>query len=167
MSRLWCANVVIDYLKGQDDPIPDTVFCWADDYEEAVQTIANANWSQYLWVPGKSVCRIRMLFEIFSEDFEDLDAEEQMDQKLSMLSLDVIRQFPDEQMEGHVPVEVRPRTRSRSKSASQPQKATGDESPTTQSSRTRRRVKAASSRLAGSAPEKPTSTRRRRRGRAG
>lgn len=103
-KKLFCAHVIKDKLSGGGNSnISDVKFCWAKSYDDAVKVFANANWPQYFWVEGKSVCRIIKIFEMFTDEFVN-----GLDQDLeNILTKDVLRCLPVEQMNGELYVAER------------------------------------------------------------
>ena len=56
---MYVALVVLDKLKGVDDPLHEISFTEAETEREAINNFTSMDWPRSYWVPGKSICRVK------------------------------------------------------------------------------------------------------------
>ena len=64
MKPLWVASVVKDYKDGVNREIFDIAFTYADSEGEAIHAITTYDWPETYWDTGRSVCRVRSIYQI-------------------------------------------------------------------------------------------------------
>lgn len=65
---MYVALVVLDKLKGVEDPLHEVSFTDAKTEREAIHNFVSMDWPRDYWVPGKSVCRVKTCMMVDSKD---------------------------------------------------------------------------------------------------
>lgn len=65
---MYVALVVLDNLKGVDDPLHEIAFTNAETEREATRQITAFQWPREYWAKKKSVCRIKTIATLEATD---------------------------------------------------------------------------------------------------